>query len=63
MVMTLWGETSEGRGPFIFSGRPLRRSRDGPEDIIGDGNISKSSVYVQGQDQRGSWLCSHALMS
>ena len=39
------------------------RSRDGPEDIIGDGNISKSSVYVQGQDQRGSWLFSHALMS
>jgi len=62
-MMTLWGETSEGRGPFIFSGRPLRRSRDGPEDIIGDGNISKSSVYVQGQDQRGSWLFSHALMS
>ena len=36
--MTLWGETSEGRGPFIFSGRPQRRSRNGPEDIISDGN-------------------------
>ena len=63
VVMTLWGETSEGRGPFIFSGRPQRRSRNGPEDIIGDGNISKSSVYVLGQDQGGSWLFPHAMKS
>ena len=63
MVMTLWGETSEGRGPFIFSGGPQRRSRNGPEDIRSDGNISKSSVYVLVQDQGGSRLFSHAKMS
>ena len=62
MVMTL-GQTSEKEGPFIFSGEPQRRSRDGPDDIRGDGNISKSYVDKQGQDQGSSWLFSHAVMS